>query len=190
MKRRDHLTKLELISLTRTERLPAEQIEHLQQCQECESLLALFRLMPDRSPLPLPNAPTGWIEKAVSIGAKSTGRTVLQRIIGVIVFDSWSAPAPAGVRGHDPDKRKLTLQLAGQTFDLLASHDQSGWLFSGRVEGEGHAALELIAGKTIVAPDANGFYTWESSLPPKKLVVRTGQTETVFTGLSWRSPAV
>lgn len=176
-----------LAVLSESMELPKETVAHLQQCEECRIVAELFLLKPE-SALQLPVPPDHLAQRACAIMQQGSHQVGIRQMLGKVLFDSWQLPAVLGVRGRDPEKRRLTVELASGEFELQAAKDESGWLFSGRCSGSVPPVEAIKVGKQQVIPDDNGFFTWESTSPPRTIRFVSSEHETVVRDLLWRVP--
>jgi hypothetical protein len=92
-----HLHRKELIALAR--KLPSSTNQHLSECAECREEVELLRKFNLAGHSRLQNAPVGWIERAAALAQKQPSLEKIRKAVAALVFDSWAASQPIGVRG-------------------------------------------------------------------------------------------
>lgn len=98
----------------------------------------------------LPDAPAALQRRAIGLwpqgGALEAAGQALRRILAVLSFDSWAAPAPAlAMRSAGGTSRHLLFTAQGRDVDLRISPGRAGYTLSGQIlgpDGAG-AAVEL-----------------------------------------------
>jgi hypothetical protein len=96
-------------------------------CQRCHRQVALLRgLVESASAMRNnPEAPDAVLERAVAIFQPAPGRRQERhRLIASLTFDSFAAPAMAGVRGGSRGTRRLSYRAENVELDLLADYDR------------------------------------------------------------------
>ncbi|GEM_PF-749423 len=179
-----HFTRKELLEMARDKnrKLP----RHLKDCPECRQEWELLQAFPVAGQLPLPDAPSGWIEKAVALGKKDRLLGKLKTLIAELTFDSWKIPQPVGVRGDAlQDQRRLRFQADKIGVDIRAEHADEGWVFVGQLSGVEIGEAVLKVGKRTVQPDPHGFYQWSSKTPPGEIFLQAGEASIKLPKIKW-----
>ncbi len=141
--------------------------------------------------IPLQDAPNGWIKRAAAIADKPGLSEKIRRLTARLVFDSWTLPQPAGVRGtYNADHRRLRFEAAGLNFDIRAERHKHGWECVAQVSGSTaeKTPLRLHVGRKHILPDSGGLYQWSVKTPPKKLTFSYDDTIIDLSGLTWTRP--
>lgn len=179
-----HFTREELIEMARDK--DNKRPRHLKDCPECRQELELLKAFPVAGQLPLPDAPTGWIEKAAALGKRTGVLGTLKTLVAELTFDSWKIPQPVGVRGESLlDQRRLRFEAENINIDIRAEHTDEGWVFIGQVSGAEMGEADLKVGKKTVHPDRHGFYQWSSKTPPGALSLRAGENSIKLPKIKW-----
>lgn len=187
MTKRRHLTRQELIKAIRSGQDQSDQ--HLQECAECRELRDLLTLFPVAGRLPLPAPLSAWVDKAAAIAVPSKFARQVKRLVGSLVFDSWSLPQPVGVRsGGKLADRRLQFAAQGLLLDLRAEHHRTEWSFVAQVTGHKEETLQLQADRKLLQADADGFFEWSDRKPPRRLVLKLDGMTVGFPELMWRKP--
>ncbi len=180
-----HLTRSELLQAANNQQFSTT---HLEGCAECRELVELLRVYCVSGKLHLPDAPAGWIEKAIAItGARSlAGRA--RTLIAELVFDSWSVPHAVGVRGGNvAADRRLRFESQEMVFDMRSEQHGKSWEFVARVHPVTEN-LQLEADKKKLTPDDSGVFQWSSARPPRKITLRSDDRVVALPELSWKKP--
>ncbi len=180
-----HIDRKAMIKAVRDGRKP----KHLEECSDCRADYILLKefFMVGKRALDIP--PAGWIDKAAAI---MEGKGALSGIIGKIaelVFDSWTSPQPAGVRGIGlRDERRMRFELTPFAFDLRAEKSKDKWSFVGQVLKEGSPVdgAEILIGKTSRTSDSSGFIQWSSKTPPSKIRLIIEEFAVDTPDLTWK----
>jgi len=185
----EHLSRRELIEAAQGGE--SAFAEHLQQCAECRSAISLLRRFPVWGQVPLPDAPPGWIARATAL---AEGAGVIKKskdALARLVFDSWAAPQPIGVRGEGTDvHRRIRFQAEPVLLDLRAEQQGSGWAFVAQLSGDKAFVADAVieVGRRKMHADAAGFFQWSSRRPPALIIIRSGDTRIETPEVSWRPP--
>jgi len=178
-----HLSRKELLRAARKE----QSYKHLDECQECREACRLLSEFLVAGSLPLKNPPEAWVAKAVSIaGNKPIG---IRSKIAELIFDSWAAPHPVGVRGSETlEDRRLRFESKELLFDLRAEKKKSGWSFVAQVHGlsDRYEKSRIRIGKEIIEHDAVGVFQWSSHRPPRKIQLLVNDSIVEIPELVWR----
>jgi hypothetical protein len=182
-----HLDRKELIALAR--KLPSSTNQHLSECTECREEVELLRKFNVAGYSRLQDAPAGWIERAVALVQKQHSLEKIRKAVAALVFDSWEAPQPIGVRGQASiGERRLRFEAEQFTFDLRAEQLPGEWAFVAQVTSEslppGNFALTVE--KKELTADTAGFFQWTAGRPPRKILLRSDDTEIEIPELSWK----
>lgn len=181
-----HLSRKELIALARKPQVEPNQ--HLETCDECRAELELLRAFQVAGRPKLQEAPRGWVERAAALALRKSPLAQLKKAMAALVFDSWAAPQPIGVRGAaSTAERRLRFETEQLTFDLRAEQLVDEWVFVAQVSTESKSltGYSLSAQKQIVTADKTGLFQWTSKRPPKKIILRSEDTEVEVPELSW-----
>ena len=186
----EHLSRREIIAAAR--RADSGQSAHLQKCRDCRREVELLReyFMVGREHLTA--APQALIEKAVMIAGTSGKIRKAAGTLVRLVFDSWAAPKPIGVRGEQAgDERRLRFQIGEMFLDLRGEKQNRGWNFIAELLAVEMPAtqIEFKANNKIIAADQNGLYQWSSKSAPRKITLRVQNLEYEFPELIWKRPS-
>ncbi len=178
-----HLSRRELLKAARNEAV----FPHLDECAECREAAEMLREFLVAGNIPLENPPEGWVTKAAAIARKEP--RARKKGIAELIFDSWAAPKPVGVRGSDSlMDRRLRFESKELLFDLRAEKKKSGWSFVAQVHSLGgtdkHSRIQI--GKNIIDHDAVGIFQWSSPRPPKKINLLVNDSIVEIPELIWR----
>ncbi|RME19050.1 MAG: hypothetical protein D6800_14800 [Candidatus Zixiibacteriota bacterium] len=182
----NHPTRKELIDAATT---PSNEVEqHVASCEECRTLFTLFkRYRIDGSPQLL-NAPSEWIVRAKSIARPVSKLSRLATLVGEVIFDSWSTDLALGVRGADPDNRRMQLAAGDYKLDFHASRENNGWTLTARLHTERATSSDIVLldRSQKVYPDEHKYMIWTAQRPPSTLRLRVNDTLIQFPRISWR----
>lgn len=193
-----HLTNQDLRAAHNSgiESLSGELQRHLSACDECTLALAFLRAFPVAGQLPLVDAPSYVIAKAVQIPTEKKKSSVLRRLVeaATLLFDSWATPVPAGVRSGSRVSRRLRYSAPHCQLDLQTVRVQQGWDCTARIVAERTGSPDSLAirvGRQRYLVDQSGFVSWQSVRPPKSVTVLNGtavmmQAEVVWSDRSLR----
>ena len=140
--------------------------------------------------LPLPEPPDPWVAKAVALARRpeSLGEK-LGRLVASLTFDSWSLPAPAGVRGLAPlTQRRIRFETESVSLEIRAEKKAQQWSFVAQATGVPAADCKLILHRRSLSADAYGFFQWSSKTPPRSLILTAGNRVIEVPELSWKMP--
>lgn len=182
-----HLHREELIALAR--KLPSSTNRHLSECAECREEVELLQEFNVVGQSRLPDAPAGWIERAVALAQKQPSLEKIRKAVATLVFDSWAAPQPIGVRGQASiGERRLRYEADRFTFDLRAERLPGEWAFVAKVTTESlpPGSFSLSVGKRELTADTAGFFQWTTGRPPRKIRLRYDDAEIEIPELSWK----
>ena len=188
----DHCTREEILEGARAGKLRRNQArDHLQGCNECRAFWELACLFSGASGDPLAQAPTGWIEHAAAL-ARTPGRAKrAAQAMGRLVFDSWAAPATAGLRGQsEHDTRRLAWESEDWSVELRAESVPEGWEVVAQVSRDGHPqrGIELTFGSERVHTDISGMAVWSGRRPPRTIGVHTADGDMKLERVKWTPP--
>lgn len=182
-----HLTRQQLIKAARGQQLSEDS--HLHECSECRELVGLISNYMVAGKLHLPEAPIGWIERAIEIGNKATVGEKIRTFVARIVFDSWAMPQPLGVRGESVESdRRIRFEHEEVRFDLRVEKQTKGWAFVAQLKGNIASPIHLEADKKKLLPDSAGLYQWSGSRPPRKITLRSDEFVIELPELTWKKP--
>ncbi len=187
MKDNFHPSRSELIQAARQSSPVFEK--HMAACNWCQLYLELLTRFQMAGQLPFVSAPEAWVNRAVSIAAKSGLMGDIKRLVARITFDSWAMPVPEGARGEALiQERRIRFEANDKLFDLRAEHRKNHWDFTAKVTDRGGLAVDctVIAGKKELSADKNGFYQWTSIKPPRDFKIVTETDEIVVPELMWK----
>ena len=182
-----HPTRKELILAARGDAVIDNA--HIAGCDWCSLYFELFSKFPLAGELPLVSAPKPWIEKAMAVAEIPAKSTVLKSLVARLSFDSWSMPAPEGVRGAGVfEERRICFEVSGKIFDLRAEHRQNRWDFTAKITDKLGIPADWVVtvGNEEHFPDTDGFYQWSSVRPPKKIRLLSDDGEIETPELSWK----
>lgn len=183
-----HLTRQELLRAV-TDGTSQFQ-DHLSDCEQCRSELALLRAFRVAGKLELPDPPEGWVVKAIELASvKQSLAQATKRLIATLTFDSWSLPAPAGVRGLAPlTQRRIRLEADGVTLEIRAEKKSGQWTFVAQANCSDTKSCSLLASTTHLQADQDGFFQWSSKTPPRSLILTAGPMVIEIPELTWKIP--
>lgn len=183
-----HLNRQELLRAAREETDLFQ--DHLSGCEQCQAELALLRRFRVAGKLELPEPPQGWVSKAIELAsAKPSLAETTKRLIGALTFDSWSLPAPAGVRGLAPlTQRRIRLEAGGVSLEIRAEKKAQQWNFVAQTNCSDTKSCSLLASSTLLKADEDGFFQWSSKTPPRSLILTVGAMVIELPELSWKMP--
>jgi hypothetical protein len=182
-----HLPRNELIALARKQ--PGSANEHLSECDECREAVELLRKFNLAGHSRLQDAPSGWINRAAALAQKQPALEKIRKAVAALVFDSWATPQPVGVRGQATvGERRLRFEADRYTFDLRAEQLPGEWAFVAQVTSESlpPSNFTLSVEKKELTADTGGFFQWTAGRPPKKILLRSDDTEIEIPELSWK----
>jgi hypothetical protein len=165
--------------------------QHLANCDECRQLWELFLSFAGAADASLASAPSGWIERALAIAGHSWPKSLLEKVAARLVFDSWQAPAMAGLRGaDDTESRRLRWEAGEWLLDLRAETGREGWEMVAQVqrEGEAVAGVAVGSGAQKVYTDSAGMAVWSTRRPPRKLSLHTQEGVLQCGEIAWSRP--
>lgn len=183
------MNRQELLKAARGEKITSA--DHLDSCEECREAVRWLRAFDVAGQIPLQDAPEGWIKRAAAIADKPGLADKIRRLTARLVFDSWTLPQPAGVRGtYNADHRRLRFEAEGFSVDIRAERRHSGWECVAQVSGSlaDEIPFHLLVGKKRLFPDDAGLYQWSVKTPPKKLSFGHKDTVIELSGLTWTRP--
>lgn len=183
-----HLTRLELLKAAQ-ERSGSYQA-HLDSCAECRNELKLLARYVVAGKVALPEPPEVWVTKAIALAVpKPSLAKRLGAIIAELTFDSWSLPAPAGVRGMAPlTQRRLRFTAEPVTLEIRAEKKTQQWSFVAQTGGVSPEKCVLEVAGAKLRADAEGFIQWTSKTPPRSLILTAGDLVIEAPELSWKKP--
>ncbi len=182
-----HLTRQEIIEAVRAQGVT--KASHLDECAECRELVNLVQVFAVAGKIHLPDAPVGWVERAIALGANSPAVGGIRSFVAKIVFDSWAMPLPMGVRGESVQSdRRLRFETESVKFDLRAEKLDRGWSFVAQVKGMIDSSLQIEADAKKLLPDSVGLYQWSGSRPPRKITLRSDEFVIELPELTWKKP--
>lgn len=164
---------------------------HIAECDACRLLWELFLSFAGAADAPLASAPSAWVERACAMARSSRTRSVLESIKAKLVFDSWQAFAPAGLRGaEDREARRLLWEAGEWRLDLRAENGKDGWEMVAQVQrqGEGVAGVALACGTQKVHTDRSGMAVWSTRRPPRKISLDTQDGVLTCGEVAWSRP--
>jgi len=182
-----HMNRKELIEAAKKKKMPSSG--HLSDCRECQEAWLLLKNFPVYGQSPLNDAPKALIEKAVSIIQKAGIQNKIKNIKAKLVFDSWTSPQLAGVRGNNSiSDRRLRFETKDLSFDLRAEKREKIWIFTARAAGTNieYNSLTLSAGKQNFQADKSGIFEWQTARPPKNIGLHTDEFSIELPELSWK----
>jgi len=151
-------------------------------------MVEFFRAYAVAGAIPLPAAPAGWIERASNLARRPKSLEKIKQLIAGVIFDSWEAPLPVGVRGSGAmDHRRLRFRAGNTTVDLHAERHGQTWKFLVQAAGinRGREKVMLAVGRKKLYPDALGLYQWSSPRPPIRLVLHLERREVILPEIKW-----
>jgi hypothetical protein len=180
-----HYTRDDLLKIIKDPQLKPQG--HLAKCESCRQMLELLRRYSFIGQLPLNDAPAGWIRKAIAIAEKpGLIEKAKGKLIG-LVFDSWLAPEPIGVRGGSTiEHRRLRFVEGELTFDFRAERFSDGWRFIASASGIKHPSSHLRVDRREYFPDNSGIYQWSSVKPPRKIALIAEEEIFELPELKWK----
>ena len=171
-------------------RSSGEPSRHLSSCPECSELVELLRAYNVAGELPLAEAPAGWVAKAVALGRRRRLLERVKQVAAELIFDSWTAPQPVGVRGAGiSDFRRLRFSFPGMQFDLRAERQTDRWAIVAQISGAGVPKIppELrVDNQTYFADKAGGLYQWWSPKPPRRIQLHFQDKIVILPNLMWK----
>lgn len=183
------MDRQELLKAARGKKISSA--DHLAACEECREAVRLLQVFHVAGELPLDNAPEGWIKRAAAIADKPGIPEKVKRLTARLVFDSWTLPQPAGVRGtYNADHRRLRFEAGGLDFNIRVERYKGGWACIAQVTGSAaeKTPLRLHVGRGHLLPDSGGLYQWSAKSPPKKLTFSFDDSVIELSGLTWTRP--
>lgn len=183
-----HYSRKELIELVRAPE--GSEPSHLGECADCRTEFEWMRRYNLAGCLRLQDAPSGWVERAAALVQKQHSLERIKKVIATLVFDSWAAPQPIGVRGSTTTaERRLRFATDEFTLDLRAEKLSNAWAFVAQITSAVRTSktFALTAGHETIASDDAGFIQWTSGRPPKKILLRSDDTEIEISELSWKT---
>lgn len=182
-----HLTRQQIIEAARGQEVTVS--DHLRECAECSELVSLISTYLVAGKLHLPDAPIGWVQRAIEIGKSSAVFDQIKSFVARVVFDSWAMPQPVGVRGESVESdRRMRFESEEIRFDLRAEKQTRGWAFVAQVKGQSKSPIQLEADKKKLLPDSAGLYQWSGSRPPRKITLRSDEFVIELPELTWKKP--
>jgi hypothetical protein len=182
-----HYSRKELIELARASE--GSESPHFGECADCRNEFEWIRRFNMAGRPRLQDAPSGWVEQAAALAQKQHSLEKIKKA-AALVFDSWAVPQPIGVRGSATTaERRLRFSTDELTFDLRAEKLSHAWAFVAQVTTpvRSSKAFSLTSGRETIAADEAGFIQWTAARPPKKILLRTDDTEIEIPELSWKS---
>lgn len=182
-----HLHRKELIALARKQ--TGSTNEHLSECDECREAVELLRKFDLAGHSRLQDAPPGWIDRAAALAQKQPALEKIRKAVAALVFDSWTTPQPVGVRGQATvGERRLRFEAEQFAFDLRAEQLPEEWSFVAQVTSKSlpSSSFALSVEKKEMTADTAGFFQWTAGRPPKKILLRSDDTEIEIPELSWK----
>lgn len=161
--------------------------EHLETCEECRTELSLIRLMTDAGDPALETPSAEAIQRfaAVSLVEEPARGRARQ---GQVTFDSWQERAVPNVRDlRSGLVRRLCLEAATLTLEIVAEWQHGVWEFVGRVydNGQPQVGYLLCIGKKRLLPKSGGFFFWQSQTAPSRMIICSADKHAEFGELSW-----
>lgn len=156
---------------------------------EAHDLIRWFRSFPLAGEPELLQAPRYLIERATAIAGNKSGLSDVIQRVARLVFDSWSIPSPAGVRGAlTEDERRLSFKTDNYSFDLRAEKQDDHWQFVAQLTSESQpiAGCRVQFGNRRLEVDKAGFAYWSSKRPPRSVTVLTASETISLPEISWR----
>ena len=140
--------------------------------------------------LALQEPPSGWVERAIALDLQPVGlRAQLRRVIASLTFDSWSLPAPVGVRGLAPlTQRRIRLEADSVSLEIRAEKRARHWSFVAQATGLPASQCMLRVSNKEMNADPHGFFQWTSAIPPRSLILTAGDQVIEIPELSWKMP--
>ncbi len=182
-----HLTRQQIIEAARGQEVTVS--DHLRICAECSELVSLVSTYFVSGKLHLPDAPIGWVERAIEIGKESVVFDQIRSFVARVIFDSWAMPQPVGVRGESVESdRRIRFESEEIRFDLRAEKQTKGWAFVAQVKGQSKSPIQLEADKKKLLPDSAGLYQWSGTRPPRKITLRSDEFVIELPELTWKKP--
>lgn len=182
-----HLTRPALIEAARSQGVVAES--HLESCPTCSDLVGLLQAFMVAGKLHLPDAPSGWVERAAALASPSNAAEKVRSFVARLVFDSWAMAKPLGVRGESVESdRRLRFETEALRLDLRAEKQSQGWTFVAQVKGSSESPIRIEADKQELLPDSAGIYQWSGSRPPRKITLRSDEFVIELPELLWKKP--
>jgi hypothetical protein len=180
-----HLNRKELIEASK--KAVGNRAKHLAECAECRKALEFLLKFPVAGQLPLADAPTGWINKAVALAEKKKVVDGLSRVLAHLIFDSWTMPEPVGVRGEGAiEHRRLRYRAAEITIDIRAEQARDEWHMVAQAIGEYKSQPFLVIGKKEYYADEDGLFQWADKKPPRHILLKSKEAVIEFPELSWK----
>jgi hypothetical protein len=149
----------------------------------------LFRTFAVAGKLPLPDAPAGWIARAEAVAGQKKPLEQLRRLVGKLILDTWTAPAPVGVRGPGAlDQRRLRFRAEEIELDIRAERRAKGWalIAEASVPAKSGEMSWLEVDGDVHFAGSDGLYQWWSARPPKKVLFGMGGRLVAFPELDWK----
>ncbi len=182
-----HLTRQQIIEAARGQQVTSP--DHLLECAECRGLVSLMSTYFVAGKLHLPDAPIGWVERAIGIAEKSAVAEQIKSFVARVIFDSWAMPQPVGVRGDSVESdRRIRFESEDVRFDLRAEKQTRGWAFVAQVKSQSDLPIQLEADKKKLLPDSAGLYQWSGTRPPRKITLRSDEFVIELPELTWKKP--
>ena len=142
--------------------------------EEDRALYLLYRDFPLAGEPALSAAPANWVRKAMAIPEVSSARSIMRRLAGVLIFDSWAGLPAIGTRSTATEERRLRFAADHISLDLRAEHRRGGWQFTARLSGLAAETLPvMLADRQEVFADTEGFYHWTSPAPPVQISLKS-----------------
>ena len=95
-----------------------------------------LRALPDAPPALLRAAIGLWPPAPAAMGLRGAAQALIQRVAGVLAFDSWAAPALAtGMRSLRSPTRQLLYSAGGRDIDLRIAAAGTAFSLAGQVLG-------------------------------------------------------
>ena len=183
---KEHPTRIELFEAA--QKGNQEIKKHISSCEECSIFFNMIKQFKVVGSPQLNDAPAEWLVKAQNIAQPSPKISELMKLVGEVIFDSWSSELALGVRGSDPDTRRIQLEAEDYKLDLHASRESHGWSLTARWSSEKPVSSDIVLYDNTkeIYPDNNRYLIWNAQKPPTLLKMRIGNTLIQFPRISWR----
>jgi len=142
METKVHISHSRLLESTQGADLAARERQHIDSCNDCAFTLNWLETMKGmRGVESSPEPPAAIVAAAVDL-APSSAQRLLKQLKALLVFDSFDAPLPAGIRPYPSDTRQLVYE--GWLLEITIQVNDAG---SGRM---------TVAGQLTMKPDKQG----------------------------------
>ena len=161
---------------------------HLKSCQSCRVLFEMFSQYDPADLSSLQRSSANSVARCRAIPLLEVTRRVLDRVIGRPTADSWAGLPAMALRDSSAGlERRLVLEANDVRLELVAERTASDWEFVARVYEHDEAVDQYVlkAGTCKVLPQAEGFYHWNATKPPKTIRLLGQQHQLDFEKLSW-----